>query len=573
MVGGTAMVSVAELPQAVAAINSAAVSRIGLMDVPTLARRPWFPASALRGDGRAPSEYGAFMIEHNFVDMGVGRIIARRAELAANRRALTFEGRTLTFGAFAERIDRLAAALAAGGVNRNDRVGFLGLNHPAFFETMFAAGRLGAIFVPLNFRLTGPELSFIVNDAGVHTVVADDLHKAVLDGVRAELPCQRYVGSESSGDAWEALDDLVTGHDPLADPVTVDPDDVAVIMYTSGTTGQPKGAMLTHGNLCWNNINALHAIDVGTDEITLVVAPLFHIGGLNVNTILTWQKGGEVVLHRAFEPGAALAAIAEYGVTGMFGVPAMFLFMSQHPDFDTTDLTTMRVAVVGGAPVPEPLTKLYLGRGVPFAQGYGLTETAPMATFLLPEYALEKVGSAGYAPMYTEVEILEADGNVLPRGELGEICVRGPNVMKGYWNRPDATAEAIDEHGWFHSGDLGYLDEDGFLFVVDRVKDMVISGGENVYPAEVESVLYDHPKITEVAVIGLPDEKWGEAVVAVVVLNEGDELALDELRDFAGERLAKYKLPTRLHQVPVLPRNPAGKVLKFELREQFLDAG
>jgi fatty-acyl-CoA synthase len=226
--------------------------------------------------------------------------------------------------------------------------------------------------------------------------------------------------------------------------------------------------------------------------------------------------------------------------------------------------------VCGGAPVPEPLIKLYNGRGVPINQGYGLTETAPFVSLLGPEHALERVGSAGAAPMLTEIRIVDADGRVLTEPlARGEVCVKGPNVMKGYWNRPDATAEAIDAEGWFHTGDIGYLDDGGFLYIADRVKDMVISGGENVYPAEVESVLYDHPAIAEVAVIGLPDERWGEAVVAVAALRPDASLTVEELRTFAGERLARFKLPTRLELVDVLPRNPAGKVLKFELRNRY----
>jgi fatty-acyl-CoA synthase len=299
----------------------------------------------------------------------------------------------------------------------------------------------------------------------------------------------------------------------------------------------------------------------------LVVAPLFHIGGLNVTTLVTWQKGGEVVLHHHFDPGAALAAIPEYGVTTMFGVPAMFLFMSQHPDFDSADLTSVRTLICGGAPVPEPLIKLYNGRGIPIQQGYGLTETSPSASFLSPEFALAKVGSAGKPPLFTEVKLAGVDGTApLARGE---ICVKGPNVMKGYWNRPEATAAAIDTEGWFHTGDLGYLDEDGFLYIVDRVKDMVITGGENVYPAEVESVLYQHPAVAEIAVIGLPDDRWGETVVAVAAVKPGAQLDLAELRDFAAANLAVFKLPTRLELVDALPRNPAGKVLKYELRQIF----
>ncbi len=254
----------------------------------------------------------------------------------------------------------------------------------------------------------------------------------------------------------------------------------------------------------------------------------------------------------------------------MFGAPAMFLFMSQQPQFADTDLSSINTIICGAAPVPESLIELYGKRGVPFCQGYGLTETAPFSSFLTPEFGISKLGSAGQAPLFSDTRIVDNDNRELPAGERGEICLRGPNIMKGYWNRPDATAAAIDGEGWFHSGDVGYLDDEGFLFICDRLKDMVISGGENVYPAEVEGVLYRHEHIAEVAVLGLPDEKWGEAVTAIVALHKGKELTLEELRSFAEPFLARYKLPLRMHVVEALPRNPAGKVLKFVLKEQLL---
>lgn len=509
------------------------------------------------------------MAAHNDVDLGLGRMIGQRARLSPRRKALTFEGTTWTYEELLDRSDRFATVLAGGGVGVGDRVAYLGLNHPNFFVTMFATIRLGAVFVPLNFRLTGPELRFIIDDAGARTIVVDDQHRAVIDAIRDDLPCDVHLSSESAAVGWPAMDDALAAADPLGEPVRVAAGDVAVIMYTSGTTGRPKGAMLTHGNIAWNNVNALHAIDMGSDEVGLVVAPLFHIGGLNVTTLLVWQKGGEVVLHRAFDPAAAIRAIEDHGVTNMFGVPAMFLFMSQVPGFESADFSSVRVFVVGGAPCPEPLTRAYLAKGAPFAQGYGLTETSPMASFLLPPDALDKVGSAGQVPLYTEVRCVDEQNRPVPAGERGEICIKGPNVMAGYWNRPDATAEVIDDDGWFHSGDVGYFDDDGFLYVVDRVKDMVISGGENVYPAEVESVLAGHENIADVAVIGLPDDRWGEAVTAVVVAAGEETLTLEAVRDFAGEQLARFKLPSRLHVVDELPRNPAGKILKFELRDRF----
>jgi len=499
-------------------------------------------------------------------DLSLGRWFASRAEITPDRRALTFEGTTWTYGEMQERIDRLAGNLQEGGVCHGDRVAFLGLNQPSFFLSLFATARLGAIFVPLNFRLTGPELAFIISDAGVHTVVADGMHQEVVDSIRADIPVRRFV-SDQARDGWDPLE---SGGRPLAAAEPVGADEVAIIMYTSGTTGLPKGAMLTHANLWWNNTNAMHQFDVMEDDVTLVVAPLFHIGGLNVTTLLTLQKGGEVVLHRMFDPSACIEDIARYGVTTMFGVPAMFLFMSQVPGFDQADLTTVRTLVCGGAPVPEPLIKLFNGRGVPINQGYGLTETAPMVSFLSPEWSLAKLGSAGKAPLFGQIRIVDMENRTITAPDVdGEVCTRGPNVMKGYWRRPDATAAAIDAEGWFHTGDIGHMDADGFLYIADRVKDMVISGGENVYPAEVESVLFDHPGVADVAVIGLPDERWGEAVVAIIAPHADAEITLEALREFAGERLARYKLPTRIEFVEVLPRNPAGKVLKFELRERF----
>ena len=460
--------------------------------------------------------------------------------------------------------------LRDGGIRAGDRVGYLGFNHPAFLETMFATARLGAIFVPLNFRLTAPELEFIVNDAGCHTMVSAR-HPPC--STRSATMSRRSDGSPSrtatSPTGW-TITALRSNRPPISRDFGRRRRRVNVIMYTSGTTGLPKGAMLTHANFWWNNANAANTLDILEDDVTLVFAPLFHIGGLNVTTLLTLQKGGEIVLHRSFDPVAALADVPKYGVTTIFGVPAMFLFISQVPPFNDADLTSIRMLICGGAPVPEPLMKVFAGRGIPINQGYGLTETAPMVSFLTSEFGMEKLGSAGKAPLFCEVKLVGADGADVTEPDVkGEVCVSGPNVMKGYWNRQEATADEIDPTGWHHTGDVGYFDADGSLFIADRVKDMVITGGENVYPAEVESVLYDHPAIMEVAVIGLADERWGEAVTAVVVLKEGEDLTLDALRDFADGKLARYKLPTKLQTIDVIPRNTSGKVLKRELRDRY----
>jgi fatty-acyl-CoA synthase len=503
-------------------------------------------------------------------EYNIAGLMLRRALLSPGRRALVFEGQESSYAEFADRVRRQASLFRQGGVCVGDRVGFIGVNHPALLETMFAAQALGAIFVPLNFRLTAEELTFIINDAGVHTLVVDDALCGVIEPARERLCCREFFTSENATPGWRHLPAEWPAAEPLAQAVSMEQHDVAIIMYTSGTTGLPKGAMLTHGNILWNNINCMMAFGGSRDDVILTAAPLFHIGGLNVMTLGSFHTGSTVVLLRAFDAGQVLQDIERYRVTHMFGAPAMFLFMSQQPQFADTDLSSIVTVICGAAPVPESLIELYGARGVPFCQGYGLTETSPFSAFLNPEFGISKLGSAGQPPLYGDTRIVDGDNRELPAGERGEICLRGPNIMKGYWNRPDATAAAIDSEGWFHSGDVGYVDEEGFLFICDRLKDMVISGGENVYPAEVEGVLYRHEHIAEVAVLGLPDEKWGEAVTAVVALHEGRELTLEELRAFAEPYLARYKLPLRLHVVEALPRNPAGKVLKFVLKEQLL---
>ena len=328
--------------------------------------------------------------------------------------------------------------------------------------------------------------------------------------------------------------------------------------------------MLTHANLWWNNTNLMHLFDVLADDVTLVASPLFHIAGLNVTIFTTWRRGGEVVLHRTFDAQAALDDISRYQISTLFGAPAMFQVMSHLPAFEAADLSSVRMIICGGAPVPEALIRLFQKRGISMLNGYGLTETAPSAAFLTAEYALTKLGSIGQAPLLSEIRISDGDGITVTEPNVpGEICARGPNVTKGYWNQPEATAAAIDAEGWFHTGDVGYLDPDGFLYIVDRIKDMVVTGGENVSSVEVENVLLEHPSVLEAAIIGLPDQRWGETAAAIVVFKPGQALALAELREFAGRSLARYKVPTKLFVVAALPRNPAGKVSKLQLRKEF----
>ena len=389
-------------------------------------------------------------------DIGLGNWLYQRAIRTPDRNALTFEGETWTYAALQDRIDRLAAGLRAIGIRQGDRVGFLGFNQPAFLLTLFAAARLGAIFVPLNFRLSGAELSYIVDNAGVHTLVVDTPHQPTIEAIRGTLPCRQFVSADRDADGWSSVAGLIAGHSPLRTGMAVAEDDVGIVMYTSGTTGRPKGAMLTHGNIWWNNINVLHAYDVLEADVSLLVAPLFHIGGLNVNSLVIWQKGGHIVLHRSFDPKRCLEDIAAYRVTTMFAVPAMLLFISQQPDFATGDVSSLKTIVCGGAPVPEPLMRLYSARGIPINQGYGLTETSPFVTFLAPEWGMAKLGSAGKSPMFSEVRLVDVQGRTIGEARVhGEVIARGPNIMKGYWNNPEATAAAIDVEGWFHTGDVG----------------------------------------------------------------------------------------------------------------------
>lgn len=508
------------------------------------------------------------------VAIDVGSLIANRAITTPSRPAMTFAGQTSTFAELDRRVAGLAQGLRDGGVNTGDRIAYIGANHPSFLETLFAAATLGAVFVPLNARLTASELGYIVSDAGVHTLIADAERVSVIESIRSQCDIRRCVrvGDPSATDVGGQWDNYEAQITAPADVSRTQPgaEDVAVIMYTSGTTGRPKGAMLTHGNLFWHHVNAMHSFDVSIDDTTLVVAPLFHIGGLNITTLSTLIKGGHAVITPAFDPGLSLELIQQYRVSTMFGVPAMFNFMAQHETFEGTDLSSVKYFVCGGAPVPELLLRVYGARDVPFVQAYGLTETAPLALVLGRDDVAVRPGSAGHRLMLlSEVRVIDNKGCPISDGRPGEICIRGPQVMAGYWKDKAATKLAIDPDGWFHSGDIGHMDADGFVYIVDRSKDMVISGGENVYPAEVEAVLYDHPGIAEVTVIGTPHERWGEAVTAVVVVRSGQELTLEDLREFARVRLAGFKLPIRLELVSQLPRTPSGKVLKYQLRNEF----
>ncbi|GIH90348.1 long-chain fatty acid--CoA ligase [Planobispora siamensis] len=484
-------------------------------------------------------------------NQGLGSWPARRARMTPDRTALSHRGGRTTYRELHARVNRLASALRDLGVRRGDRVAYLGVNHPALVETFFAAGTLGAVFVPLNTRLAAPELGYILRDAEPAVLLAGAEHT----GLAADLPARLADHGE-----------LAAAGDPAPIDEPVDRDEVCLIMYTSGTTGRPKGAMLTHANLTWNTFNLLVDVPLAHDEVTLIGAPLFHIAALAQTLVPTVLKGGTAVLEPVFDVERTFDLIEAERITVMFGVPAMFAFLSQSPRWPRADLSSLRYLLCGGAPVPEPLIRAYQDRGLTFLQGYGMTETSPGALFLAAEHSVAKAGTAGVPCFFSDVRLVGPDGAPAAPGEPGEVHVQGPNVTPGYWRRPEETGKVLSQDGWFRSGDIGVADEDGYVRISDRINDMIISGGENVYPAEVEGALYGHPDVAECAVIGVPDDRWGEVGKALVVLRPDAKSGGADLLAYLDGRLARFKIPKYVEFVPQLPRNAAGKVLKAQLR-------
>ncbi|MER6249569.1 acyl-CoA synthetase [Streptomyces griseorubiginosus] len=493
---------------------------------------------------------------------GLGSWPARRARKTPHRTALIHGGTTLSYAELHTRVTRLAHALRARGIRRGDRVAYLGPNHPSYLETLFAAGVLGAVFVPLNTRLAGPEIGYQLSDSGARALVYGPSHAGLVAGLPGSTDVRTYVevGAEYeqvlAGSPSEPIDEPVTG------------DDTCIIMYTSGTTGRPKGAMLTHGNLTWNAINVLVDTDLIADERALVSAPLFHTAGLNMLALPVLLKGGTCVLVEAFDPDATFDLIEQHRITFMFGVPTMFEQVARHPRWPAADLSSLRILTCGGSPVSTPLIAAYQERGLTFLQGYGMTEASPGTLFLDAEHAISKAGSAGVPHFFSDVRVVRPDLAPVDTGETGEVVLRGPHVMPGYWGLPEETAASFAD-GWFRSGDAARVDEDGYVFIVDRIKDMIISGGENIYPAEIEDLLLRHPDIAECAVIGVADEKWGEVPRAVVVPREGKVPDPDEVLASLAGRLAKYKIPKSVVVADELPRTASGKLLKSRVRKRY----
>ncbi|MCT9868432.1 acyl-CoA synthetase [Paenarthrobacter aurescens] len=510
---------------------------------------------------------------------GVGSWLHRRRIKSGSKTAVISRGQTLSYAELADRTDRLATALRDRGVAKGHRVAYLGENHPSFVETFFACGLLGAIFVPLNTRLAAPELQFqlqdsgarlLVNAAALDTVAAasvvdtDITHRLVVapDGGTDGSAVKPPSGVEHYGDVIDAAFPT-----PLDDAVTLD--DGAMILYTSGTTGKPKGALLTHGNITWNCINTVVDMDLNRNDVALMISPLFHVASLDMGLLPMLLKGATVVLEAKFDAGRVLELVGQHNVTTLNGVPTTFQMLCDHPDWSTADLSSLDKLTCGGSAVPGRVLEAYEQRGIGFTSCYGMTETAPGATMLPASRSKEKAGSAGLPHFFTDVRIADPLGGVAAPGTVGEIQISGPNVIKEYWNRPEATADSYADTSWFRSGDMGHQDGEGFLFVSDRIKDMIISGGENIYPAEVEAAIAELPAVGSVAVIGVADETWGEVPRAIVTLREGESLTEEQLRSHLDGRLARYKIPKSVVFVEEMPRTASGKIRKMDLRKHY----
>ena len=463
----------------------------------------------------------------------IDRWIRDRARSTPDRVAIDYGGRLVTYRELDEGSDAFAASFAP--LQRGDRVATLTGSTPEHVMVFFACAKLGLMLLPLSWRLSAPELLYQLDDADPALFLVEDEYAELADATerayqRLELPRPGVRHQDVA---------------PLDE-------DGLLLIYTSGTTGKPKGAVLTHANCFWTNLSFDLMTGVHGDDVVLQVLPQFHVGGWNVQALLGWWKGARIVLERQFDPERVLKLIEEKRVTTMMGVPPIYLFLAQHPRFPDADLSSLDRVVVGGAPMPEALLATWAARGTAIVQGYGLTEAAPNVLCLPPEDAVRRLGFAGKPYPFVDVRLSADD----------ELQVRGPNVFPGYWRNPEATAEAFSEDGWLRTGDIAERDDEGFYRIKGRLKEMYISGGENVYPAEVESVLHEHPDVVDAAVVGVADEQWGEIGIAFVV---ADGVSDAELLEWCSARLARFKVPRSIRFVAAVPRNSLGKIQKQEL--------
>jgi len=477
--------------------------------------------------------------------------IERHARFAPGAVAIRFEGAAISYAELARRVARATAVLAGLGVKRDDAVAWLGLNHPAVLVLLFACARLGAMLVPLNWRLAPPEHARVLADCPPRVLFAEPAfadHARRIEGAIAATEIS-VLESAAGGPVEEGGDE----------------DSPLLLCYTSGSTGAPKGVVLTQRAILWNAVNSTHMHDLTSADRVLTTLPMFHVGGMNIQTTPALHAGASVTLHAKFDPAAALEAIERERITLAVLVPAQLSALMELPRWQSADLSSLRMITTGSTIVSEAFVRKASERGVPVVQVYGSTETCPVAAYVRAADALRKAGSAGAPALHCEVKVAGDDGAELPPGRDGEILVRGPNVATGYWNAPGETAQAFAK-GWYRSGDLGHFDAEGHLYVVARKKDMIISGGENIYPAEVETVLLECPAIEEACVVGRPEARWGEAVVAAVVLKPGRHMTEAEALALFEGRIARYKHPREVRFLERLPRSALGKVQKDAVR-------
>jgi O-succinylbenzoate-CoA ligase len=506
------------------------------------------------------------------MQINLGSFLAKRARLSPNLEALVEveRNRRFSYTELDARANRIANVLLAMGVQKGDRVALLVMNGVEYIESYFGAAKIGAVLVPLNWRLVPDELDFIIGDSGSVVLIYDQEFDQTVNALHGrDLPLRDWLrigAGERPG--WAGDYDQLCADASTEEPeINASDDDLLFIMYTSGTTGLPKGAVHTHATMAWASISTNMTADIRYGDRYLVILPLFHVGALLPATA-NIHRGATLVVLRAFDPTLVFDVIEREQITTGLAVPAMLQAMLQSPRRDKVSLDRVRWILSGAAPVPVSLIESYVKLGIEIHQVYGLTETCGPACLISPEEAIAKAGSTGPAFFHTDVRVVDADGAEVAPGEIGEVIIRGSHVMKEYWNQPEATAETIRD-GWLYTGDLATIDEEGFVTIQDRKKDMIISGGENIYPAEIENVLAAHPKLAEAAVIGLPSEKWGETPAAIVVAAGDAAPTSGEVIDFCREKLAAYKVPRVVEFVDEIPRNLTGKILKRILREQF----
>ena len=505
--------------------------------------------------------------------MSIADWIDRNAGLTPDKAAIRFPGRNVSYAELAALIDKLASALAASGIKRGGCVAYLGFNSPEMLALLFAGARLGVLFMPLNWRLAGPEHRQMLEDCPPALLFVEPQYVAQTEAFRSALAATTLVSFGATGEGWISWTEFCRRADgPAPRDPQVGPDTPLLICYTSGSTGKPKGVVLTQRAIECNAANSADMHELAADDVILTTLPLFHVGGLNNQTTPALQAGCTVVLHPKFDPDATFDAIERDGVTLTVLVPAQLDMMMAHRRWANADFSSLRMITTGSTIVPKHVIHAVHAKGVPLVQVYGSTETCPIAVYLKAGDAMRKVGSTGKVAVHCRLRIIERFGADVVPGATGEIVVHGDNVMAGYWNAPQATAAVLVD-GWFHTGDMGHQDAEGYLYVDGRSKDMIISGGENIYPAEIENLLIESPDIAEASVIGRPDERWGEIVVAVVVPKTDHRVSSEQVMKLLEGRIARYKHPKEVIVVEALPKTALGKIRKEDVRQMVARAG